>query len=721
MDRHAEQLARELGMSPAHADNVIRLLDDGATVPFIARYRKEAHGTTDDQTLRKLAERLDYLRGLDKRREEILASVSAQDKLTPEIEKALSAAETLSALEDIYRPFRPKRRTRASIAREKGLEPLAAAIMEQGAAARELARLAAGYICAEKGVSSAEEALAGAADIIAEDVSDSAALRTKVKALIGRKGVLRSEAAKEERGVYAQYADFRESIRSAQSHRILAMNRGEKEEYLRVSVEIDHEEAIGELLRAVVKPTSPAADFISAAVRDGYSRLMFPSIERETRAALTDQANEQAIRMFGQNLKPLILQPPVKNRVTLGFDPAYRTGCKLAVVDETGKVLEVGVIYPTPPANRREEAKRVLLGMIRAHGVTAIAIGNGTASRESEAFVAETLREAPGVGYMMVSEAGASVYSASPLGAEEFPDYDVSLRSAVSIARRLQDPLAELVKIDPKAIGVGQYQHDMPPARLDETLKNVVEDCVNAVGVDLNTASRSLLTYVSGLTAATAKNIVRYREENGAFLSRKALLKVPKIGPRAYEQCAGFLRVTESGNILDHTGVHPESYPAAEKLLKECGCGPEDVKNGRVTDLPERVQALGEERLAAACGVGVPTLRDIARELAKPGRDIRDDLPAPILREDVMDIKDLKPGMEVTGTVRNVIDFGAFVDIGVHQDGLVHLSELADRFVRHPSEVVRVGDVVKVQVLRVDAATGRIALSMKRAGKKKEP
>ena len=721
MDKHAEQLARELGMQSAHADNVIKLLDDGATVPFIARYRKEMHGTTDDQTLRKLSERLAYLRGLDKRREEILASVSAQEKLTPEIEKALSAAQTLSALEDLYRPFKPKRRTRASVAREKGLEPLAAAIMEQGAAAKELARLASGYINEEKGVQSAEEALAGASDIIAEDVSDSAALRAKLKALIARKGVLRSEAAKEGDSVYAQYADFRENIRSAQSHRILAMNRGEKDGWLRVSVEIDPEEAVGELLRAVVKPNRPGADFIEAAVRDGYSRLMFPSVERETRAALTDQANEQAIRMFGQNLKPLIMQPPLKNRVTLGFDPAYRTGCKLAVVDETGKVLETGVIYPTPPANRREEARRVLMRMIRAHGVTAIAIGNGTASRESEAFVAETLRDAPGVGYMMVSEAGASVYSASPLGAEEFPDYDVSLRSAVSIARRLQDPLAELVKIDPKVIGVGQYQHDMPPARLDETLKNVVEDCVNAVGVNLNTASCSLLSYVSGLTAATAKNIVRYREENGAFPNRKTLLKVPKIGPRAYEQCAGFLRVTESGNILDHTGVHPESYPAAEKLLRECGCDPEDVKNGRVTDLFERVQKLGEERLSAACGVGVPTVRDIARELAKPGRDIRDDLPAPILRADVMDAKDLKPGMEVTGTVRNVIDFGAFVDIGVHQDGLVHISELADRFVRHPSEVVKVGDVVKVQVLRADAATGRISLSMKRVGKKTEP
>ena len=713
MDKNALKLAQEFSMLPKHVENVIGLLDGGATVPFIARYRKEMHGTTDDQTLRKLSDRLNALRALDERRSEIASSIQAQEKYTKEIEAALDKAETLSALEDIYRPFKPKRRTRASVAREKGLEPLAEALFRQEGRAADIQALASRFISPEMGVESAEDALSGASDILAEQFSDSASVRAALKPIIGG-GVLRSVSVKEESGVYGQYADFRERVKNAQSHRILAMNRGEKEGFLRVSLEADREAMEAVMERTLLKPGRPEREFLKGVISDSLNRLILPSLEREIRAELTDRACEQAIAMFAANLRPLLMQPPLKNRVTLGFDPAYRTGCKLAVVDETGRVLETGVIYPNPPANRREEAKTTLLRMIRTHGVTAIAIGNGTASRESESFVAEVLKEAPGAGYVMVSEAGASVYSASPLAAEEFPEYDVSLRSAVSIARRLQDPLAELVKIDPKAIGVGQYQHDMPANRLDEALSNVVEDCVNAVGVDLNTASASLLAYVSGLTEVTAKNIVRYREENGAFVSRTALKKVPRIGPRAFEQCAGFLRVTGGENMLDATGVHPESYDAAKKLLAVCEYSLRGAAAGGASELEKRIAAMGEDAAAEACGVGVPTLRDIARELAKPGRDIRDDLPAPILRADVRDENDLAPGMELTGTVRNVTDFGAFVDIGVHQDGLVHISELSDRFVRHPSEVVRVGDVVRVTVLSVDSARKRISLTMKR-------
>lgn len=712
MDKHALALAAQYHMQPAHAQNVIELLDGGATIPFIARYRKEMHGNTDDQTLREFSEKLASLRGLDARREEIAKAIQAQDKWTDELARAVESAKTLSELEDIYRPYRPKRKTRASVAREKGLEGLATLIRLQRKGS--LSEIAQAYVNPEKGIETPADALSGASDILAEDFSDDAAIRAREKALIRRNGALRSRAAKEGDSVYRQYADFSEPIRLTQSHRVLAINRGEKEEWLKVSIEVDEAEARAEIAAQVLVPGGNYREFLENTIEDAWTRLLFPSLEREIRAELTDRANEQAIRMFAQNLKPLLMQPPLRGRVTLGFDPAYRTGCKLAVVDETGKVLKTGVVYPTPPHNKKEEAARTLSDMIRRYHITAIAIGNGTASKESEIFVSELLRDFPGVGYMMVSEAGASVYSASKLGAEEFPDFDVSLRSAVSIARRLQDPLSELVKIDPKAIGVGQYQHDMPPARLDEALTGVVEDCVNGVGVDVNIASPSLLSYVSGLTRTTAKNIVAYREENGAFLSRKALLKVPKIGPKAFEQCAGFLRVPAAANILDNTGVHPESYDAAEKLLKACGFTLADVKNGKVDGLTARAEQLTIPKLSEMTGAGEMTVRDILRELEKPGRDPRDELPPPMLRADIMDMNDLKPGMELTGTVRNVIDFGAFVDIGVHQDGLVHISQLADRFIRHPSEVVRVGDVVKVTVLNVDPKTGRISLTMKK-------
>ena len=719
MDKNALALALEFRMQPVHADNVIRMLDEGDTVPFIARYRKERHGATDDQTLRAFSQRLEYLRSLDKRREEISSAITQQDKMTDEIEKAIEKAQTLSELEDIYRPFRPKRRTRATIAKEKGLEPLAQVIYAQEIVINDLNALARGYIDEEKGVFTEEEALAGASDIIAEAISDDASIRTRLKALIRQTGVLRSEAAKEGDSVYRMYADFRESLKNAQSHRVLAINRGEKEGFLKASIEADSESAIFDILRKRVKPNRTTTEFLEKAVRDAYSRLLFPSIEREFRSDLTDAASENAIGTFKMNLKPLLMQPPLKGRVILGFDPAYRTGCKLAVVDETGKVLETGVVYPTAPHNRTEEARAKLTAMIRKHNITAIAIGNGTASKESEIFVSDMLKELPGVRYMMVSESGASVYSASKLGAEEFPEYDVSLRSAVSIARRLQDPLAELVKIDPKAIGVGQYQHDMPQARLGETLGGVVEDCVNAVGVNLNTASASLLSYVSGLNSASAKAIVKYREENGAFATRKAVLKAPRIGPKAFEQSAGFLRVPDSENILDNTGVHPESYNAAIALLKACGYGLDDVKNANVSDLKARAEKMTSEQLKEITGAGMHTVNDIILELMKPGRDIRGELPETMLRADVLSIKDLTPGLEIKGTVRNVTDFGAFVDIGVHQDGLVHISELADKFIKHPSEVVRVGDVVNTVVLNADEKTKRISLSIKRAGKKK--
>ena len=704
-------LSSEFQTAPAIIGRIVSLIDEGNTIPFIARYRKEMTGAMDDQKLREISERLDYLRGLDKRREAIAASITEQGKMTDELGKKLAAAATLSELEDVYRPYKQKRRTRAMIAKEKGVQPLADAIFAQRRGDDPL-RLAQAYVSEEKGVPDAQTAVQLAQDILAEQISDDAAIRASLRALYRRTGMLRAVAAKEGESVYAQYADYREPVLRAAGHRILAINRGEREEWLKVAVECDDEQALQIICRAVIEPGSACCDVVRAAAKDAWGRLISPSLEREIRNELTDKANEGAIRVFGDNLHQLLMQPPIRGKVTLGVDPGFRTGCKLAVVDETGKVLETGVVYPTPPHNRKDEARKTLTAMIRRHGVTAIAIGNGTASKESEIFIADMIRDLPGVAYMVVNEAGASVYSASKLGAEEFPDYDVSLRSAVSIARRLQDPLAELVKIEPKSIGVGQYQHDMPPARLDETLRGVVEDCVNSVGADLNTASAPLLSYVAGLNDTAAKNIVAYRETNGAYPSRAALKKVPRIGPKAFEQCAGFLRVTQGKNVLDATGVHPESYAAAEKLLALCGYTEADVRAHRVGELRERVKALGEEKAAAHCGVGVPTLSDIVSDLMKPGRDPRDELPAPLLRTDILELKDLKPGMKLRGTVRNVVDFGAFVDIGVHQDGLVHISRLSDNFVRKPSDVVRVGDVVDVAVVEVDAAKKRIALSM---------
>ena len=670
------------------------------------------HGTTDDQTIRAIADRLAYLRGLDERKAAVVSAIEAQGKLTDELSAAIENAQTLAEVEDIYRPYKQKRRTRATIAREKGLAPLAELLLSQTVTSGTLEALAAPYVNEEKEVMSTDDALAGAGDIIAETISDDAAIRAALRRLYRTRGVLWAKAATDEDSVYRLYYDYREPVSKVQGHRVLAVNRGEREGMLKAGVEIEDALALQEIRRAVFRGISISNAFVNACCEDAWRRLIEPSAEREIRGELTDAADEAAIRAFGQNLQPLLMQPPLRNRVTMGFDPAYRTGCKIAVVDETGKVLETGVVYPTPPHNRKDEARKTLTAMIRRHGVTAIAIGNGTASKESEIFIADMIRDLPGVAYMVVNEAGASVYSASKLGAEEFPDYDVSLRSAVSIARRLQDPLAELVKIEPKSIGVGQYQHDMPPARLDETLRGVVEDCVNSVGADLNTASAPLLSYVAGLNDTAAKNIVAYREANGAYPSRAALKKVPRIGPKAFEQCAGFLRVTQGKNVLDATGVHPESYAAAEKLLALCGYTEADVRAHRVGELRERVKALGEEKAAAHCGVGVPTLSDIVSDLMKPGRDPRDELPAPLLRTDILELKDLKPGMKLRGTVRNVVDFGAFVDIGVHQDGLVHISRLSDNFVRKPSDVVRVGDVVDVAVVEVDAAKKRIALSM---------
>ena len=718
MDRNTEIIARETGQKLIYVENVVRLLDEGNTVPFIARYRKEMHGTMDDQLIREISDRMTYLRNLDKRRGEISGSIEEQGKMTEELSQAIAGAETLAELEDIYRPYKQKRRTRATVAKEKGLEPLAEALFAQNVMEGALEELAAPFVDPEKGVEDAAAALAGASDIIAENVSDDADIRRLLKELIHKKGRLVSKTNTEEDTVYRNYYDYSEPVSSVPSHRILAINRGEDEKILKAGIEIEEELALNIVRNHSVRHTgSITCDLVRDAADDAYSRLIFPSIEREVRGELTDMASEQAIRMFGLNLKPLLMQPPVRNMVTMGFDPAYRTGCKIAVVDETGKVLDTGVVYPTPPHNKKEEAKRILASMIRKYNVKAIAIGNGTASKESEIFVADMIKDMPGVAYMMVNEAGASVYSASKLGAAEFPQYDVSLRSAVSIARRLQDPLAELVKIDPKSIGVGQYQHDMPQAKLDETLSGVVEDCVNAVGVDLNTASPSLLARVAGLNSAAARNIVQYREENGRFKDRKTVLKVPKIGPKAFEQAAGFLRVPSGTNVLDNTGVHPESYDAALQLLKLCGYDLEDVKNGEVSDLRARLELIGPEKAAAGCGVGVPTITDIANELVKPGRDPRDELPPTMLRTDVMGMEDLKPGMVMRGTVRNVTDFGCFVDIGVHQDGLVHISEIANRFIKHPSEAVKVGDVVDVAVLGVDVQKKRISLSIKQAAK----
>ena len=709
----AELLARELDKPLRHVENVIALLDEGNTIPFIARYRKELHGAMDDTALRKLEDRLRYLRNLAKRREEVLAAIDGQGKLTDELTAAIENATTLAEVEDLYRPYKQKRRTRATVAREKGLAPLAELLLAQAADCPDPAEAAADYIDPEKGVETIADALQGANDIIAEIISDDAAIRKTLRGLLMRQGRLKSAAAKEEDSVYRLYYDFEQTLPKLAGHQVLAINRGEKEGFLTATVLLDRDAALPTLRRAVVKPGSRAMEFIKSACEDAYDRLIYPSLEREARSTLTESACEGAIGQFALNLKPLLLQPPVKGHVTMGLDPGYAHGCKVAVVDGTGKVLDTTVVYPTYGERQKREAITKLTALCKKHGVTHIAIGNGTASRETEQMTVELLHGVPGASYMIVNEAGASVYSAGKLAAEEFPDYDVNLRSAISIARRLQDPLAELVKIDPKSIGVGQYQHDMPQKRLDEALTGVVEDCVNAVGVDVNTASASLLTYVSGLNAATAKSIVAYREANGVFPDRKKLLKVPKLGPKAFEQCAGFLRVPESKNVLDNTGVHPESYQAAEGLLALCGYTDDDVRRGAVAQLMQKVQAMGEAQVAEKLAVGVPTLRDVVKELVKPGRDLRDDLPAPILRTDVLDIKDLKPGMTLTGTVRNVIDFGVFVDIGVHQDGLVHISQVCNRFIKHPSEVVSVGDIVKVVVLDVDEKKHRISLSMK--------
>ena len=714
-----QTLAQELDKKPQYVENVVRLLDEGNTIPFIARYRKELHGAMDDTSLRTLEERLQYLRGLEERREAVKNAIEEQGKLTAELTAAIDRAKTLAEVEDLYRPYKQKRRTRATAAKEKGLEPLAALLFAQERDCPRPEDAAQDFIDPEKGVETIADALQGANDIIAEWISDDAAVRKSLRELLERRGTLRSLAATEEDSVYRLYYDFEQSLSRLQGHQILAINRGEKEKKLSATVLLDRELALPLLRRAVVKPGSAAMEFVKDAAEDAYDRLIYPSLEREMRTALTEKASEGAIGQFALNLKPLLMQPPVKGKVTMGLDPGYRMGCKVAVVDGTGKVLDTAVVYPTYGERQKKEAIAALAKLIKKHGVENIAIGNGTASRETEQMAVELIRQVNEAGtrvsYMIVSEAGASVYSASKLAAEEFPQYDVNLRSAASIARRLQDPLAELVKIDPKAIGVGQYQHDCPQKQLDEALNGVVEDCVNAVGVDVNTASPSLLQRVAGLNGTTAKNVVAYREENGAFTSRAQIKKVPKLGPKAFQQCAGFLRVPESKSVLDNTAVHPESYNAAKALLELTGHTLADVKAGTLSDLPGRVKAYGEEQAAEAIGVGVPTLRDIVSELLKPGRDVRDELPKPILRTDVLEMKDLKPGMVLTGTVRNVIDFGVFVDIGVHQDGLVHISQVSDKFIRHPSEVVSVGDVVKVAVLEVDEKKKRISLSMKQA------
>ena len=705
----AELLSQELGQKLEYIENVIALMDEGNTIPFIARYRKEMHGAMDDTTLRTLETRLQYLRNLQSRREEVKSSIESQGKLTQELSAAIDAAATLAEVEDLYRPYKQKRRTRGSIAREKGLEPLAEAIFAQDGS--DPAVLAIAYISEEKGVTSVEEALAGANDIIAENLSDDPAIRKSLRDLISRKGSLVVKAADpEEDTVYRLYYDFSAPISRIMDHQILAINRGEKEEKLKVTVALPGNEGPAVVCRAALKPTMFISPFVKAAAEDAYERLIFPSVQRETRSDLSDRAYSGAIHNFALNLKPLLMQPPVKGFVTMGLDPGYRNGCKVAVVDATGKVLDTTVVYPTFSERKKQEAIEILSRLMRKWGVSHIAIGNGTASRETEAMAVEMLKSFPNAAYAIVNEAGASVYSASPLAAEEFPEFDVNLRSAVSIARRLQDPLAELVKIDPKAIGVGQYQHDCPQKELDGALGAVVEDCVNAVGVDVNTASKSLLLQVSGLNATTAGNIVAYREENGIFTSRAQLKKVPKLGPKAFQQCAGFLRIPESKEVLDNTGVHPESYAAAKELLKL-------LDSTDMTTLSAQLERYGTAAAAQQCGVGELTLVDIAKELSKPGRDPRDELPAPILRKDVLEMKDLVPGMELTGTVRNVIDFGVFVDIGVHQDGLVHISEVCNRRLKHPSEVLKVGDVVKVVVLAVDEKRHRISLSMKQVKK----
>ena len=712
-------LCDQFHLQPWQVNNVIQLLDEGNTIPFIARYRKEAHGTLDDQVIRELSERLDYLRNLQKRKEEVGEAIAAQEAMTGELQAALDAAATLAEVEDIYRPYRPKRMTRATKVKERGLEPLAQRIYAQEKDSPYPIDMAAEFVNPEKEVETPEDALSGALDIIAEEISDDAGIRRRLRVIALSQGVVVSRAAKpDEDSVYSQYYDYREPAAKIAGHRVLAIDRGEREEFLKVSLELDQDKAMNIVNSVALKGPSPCYEAVSEAALDAYTRLIFPSVERELRSTLSENAQEAAIKVFSVNLRNLLMQPPVKGKVAMGLDPGYRTGCKVAVVDATGRVLDTGVIYPTHSQSRVQEAKALVSRMIQKYQVEVIAIGNGTASKETEMFTAEVLSNLPQqdkerCAYMVVSEAGASVYSASKLAAEEFPQFDLTLRSAVSIARRLQDPLAELVKIDPKAIGVGQYQHDMPKKRLDEALGGVVEDCVNNVGVDLNTASPSLLERISGLSAAVSKNIVKYREENGAFTSRNELKKVNKLGPKAFVQCAGFLRVPESKNVLDNTGVHPESYGAAKELLKLCGFEEDDVKNGSLSGLADKVAALGEESVAQQIGVGVPTLQDIVKELLKPGRDPRDELPPPLLRTDILELKDLKPGMELTGTVRNVIDFGAFVDIGVHQDGLVHISQICNKYIKHPSEVLKVGDIVKVWVLNADPVKKRIGLTMK--------
>ncbi len=708
-------LSEEFKISEKYVSNIITLIDEKNTVPFIARYRKELTGSCDDQILREMYDRLMYLRNLEERKAEVSASITEQEKMTDEIALALQNAVTLAAVEDIYRPFKQKKKTRASVAKAKGLEPLYEIMISQKEKSGNPDDFAHEFITDE--VETCADALNGAMDILAETVSDSADVRKIVRDIFLKSGMLTTQKKKsetEEESVYKMYDEYSESVSKIPSHRILAINRAESEDYLKVGIETDDEFIINKIEKMYIKDSSIWTEYIKNAVADSYKRLIQPSIEREIRNMLTESADEQAIKIFGLNLKALLMQPPIKGKTVLALDPAYRTGCKIAVCDKTGKVLDTTVIYPTPPQNKTEEAKAVLKKLIKKHNVEIISIGNGTASKESEIFVAELLKEIPEkLSYMVVSEAGASVYSASKLGAAEFPQFDVSLRSAVSIGRRLQDPMAELVKIDPKAIGVGQYQHDMPQNRLSEALGNVVEDCVNKVGVDLNTASPSLLGYVSGLNATVAKNIVEYREQNGEFTERKQLLKVSKLGPKAFTQCAGFLRIQNGKNILDNTGVHPESYDACTKLLSYLGYSPDDIKNENTDLIESKVKLMGEGKLAEKLEIGLPTLKDIIKELAKPGRDIRDELPPPLLRSDVLELKDLKEGMEITGTVRNVVDFGAFVDIGVHHDGLVHISQISDKYIKHPSEVLKVGQVVKTKVLSVDTKSGRISLTMK--------
>lgn len=710
-----KKLQEEFNLKPFQVQNTVELIDAGNTIPFIARYRKEATGSLDDQVLRELNDKLSYLRNMDETREKIKASIEEQGALTDELVLAIENAVTLTELDDIYRPYKKKRKTRASVAKEKGLEPLADIIYEQAPTCPEPIALAEEYINAELGVESAQDALQGAMDIIAEKISDDADIRKRMRFVCSAHGVLTVKGTKEVLDVYEMYDDYSESVAKIADHRILAINRGEKEDFLKVSVDFDKDKAMFIIAKNHIKEGSPATDTVKAAAEDAYSRLIFPSIEREIRAELTDRASESAIKVFSTNLKQLLMQPPLKDKITLGLDPGYRTGCKVAVVDGTGKVLDTGVIYPVPPKNDIENAKIIIKALVKKHNVEVFAIGNGTASHETEVFAADVIKEMNnGVSYMVVSEAGASVYSASKLAAEEFPDYDVSLRSAVSIARRLQDPLAELVKIEPKAIGVGQYQHDMPQNRLSSALDGVVENCVNSVGVDLNTASVQLLSHVAGLGPAVAKNVVSYREENGRFENRKQLLKVAKLGPKAFEQCAGFLRIIDGKNAFDNTGVHPESYEACEKLLKLCDLTQKDLNTEAMKNISQKAEEKGIDTLAEELGVGVPTLTDIIKELERPGRDPRDELPAPLLRTDIMSMEDLKTGMELTGTVRNVIDFGAFIDIGVHQDGLVHISQITNRFIKHPSEVLKVGDIVKVWVLGVDVPKKRISLTMRK-------